>query len=470
MICPHCGAATPNTLPECAHCGKSLQITADSVFAMQEDEGPVSDLGPKLVRYVVGLVVLAAVLWYGTGFLKGHPLVKNDLPEPSITLPEARLPQPKPPATLPEAELLEPLAVALPTALPIARPAFGSRDPRFRRLFLERNGGGADTEAAVKLGLDWLKSIQADDGSWDYKRFGVDEKYQKEGQDHRMGIAGLGLLAFLGAGHHHEAPGPYKEAVAKAVRYLLAQQNDQGQFPGTMYHQGICTMALAEAYGLSNDTSLELPTRKAIQAIVAAQTTTGGWDYSHRSAQNRSDSSVTGWQIMALKSARKVGIEFPDEVYTKAIDFLSAVSNDKGAIGYDVGGNREWRTSNALSAAGLNSYLFMGLEPTDPRVQKAVGILIANLPKAPAPIGDQWNPRADIYFWYHGALALSRLGGQEWTIWNDRVKPILLGLQDKKGDLKGSWRPAGTAHADRCGRVYVTALSIMALEVYYRYD
>lgn len=470
MICPHCGAQTPDALSDCTHCGKTLQITAGTIFDMTQEEDTGTDWGPKLLRYLIGLVVLACVLWFGGNFLKDHPLLKNEIPDPPLKLSEPKLPMPKPPTRLPEARLIKPQAVALPTSLPIARPAFGSRDPRFRQLFLERNGGDAHTEAAVKLGLEWFQKTQADDGSWDYKKYGVADKYRKEGQDHTVGITGLALLAFLGAGHHHEGDGPFKDTVDKALRYLLNEQKDNGQFPGAMYHQGICTMALAEAYGLSNDTSLEMATRRGIEAIVAAQTGTGGWDYSHRSARDRSDTSVTGWQIMALKSARKVGIEFPEAVYTKAVDFLAEVSDEKGAIGYESAGERAWRTTNALTAAGLNAYLFVGLEADDPRIQRALAILLAKLPKAPKQIGESWSPRADIYFWYHGALALSRLGGPEWNIWNERVKPILLTLQDKQGEWKGSWKPAGTAHADRCGRIYVTALAIMALEVYYRYD
>jgi hypothetical protein len=229
-------------------------------------------------------------------------------------------------------------------------------------------------------------------------------------------------------------------------------------------------MAIIEAYGLSNDTSLLLPARKGIEAIVAAQTETGGWDYGHRSERNRSDTSITGWQVMALKSAQRVGIEFPDQVYQKAADFLTEVSNEKGAIGYETTGERPWRTTLALTAAGLNAFLFADLKRDDARVQKAVGILLANLPKTPKAHGDGWRPRADIYFWYHGSLALSRLGGSEWKIWNERVKEILLKLQDKDGDLMGSWRLCGAPWSDRCGRIYFTALAIMALEVYYRYD
>jgi hypothetical protein len=173
---------------------------------------------------------------------------------------------------------------------------------------------------------------------------------------------------------------------------------------------------------------------------------------------------------MALKSARKVGIAFPDTVYERAIKFLDEVSRETGDVGYEIGGQREWRTTSALTAAGLNAYLFMGVENDDPRVQKAVGILLNHLHERPRARESGWRPGADIYFWFHGALALSRYGGHEWVVWNSRLKPILLHLQQKEGEHKGRWHPAGDRWADRAGHVYFTSLAIMALEVYYRYD
>jgi hypothetical protein len=477
MQCPHCGEATPDALSNCTHCGKTLLITADSVFTVRTASsgggGEETEWGPKLARYVVGLLVLAAVLWFGANFLRGLPLAKNEVDEPPIEISETQIPDPKVPDQLPSAPLPEPQAIALPESLPTAKLAFGSRDPRFRQLFLERNGGDARTEAAVKLGLEWLAKLQKEDGAWDYVDYEVDAKYKAEAPAHRVGLAGLALLAYLGAGHTHKDDGPFKDNVEKLLLFILKQQNLQGQFPGTLYTQGICTMALAEAYGLTADTTLYEPTRRAIEAICAAQTESGGWDYGFRSDRNRGDTSVTGWQIMALKSAKKVGIEFPEQVYTKAVEFITGIAHDDGAIGYS---NLDaWRSTPALTAAGLNALLFTGVEQADPRIQKAVGVLLANLPRTPKQQAQGWGPGADFYFWYHGSMALSRLGGPDWKIWNERAKEVLLALQDKQGDpaaggQPGSWHLAGDPWSDRTGRLFVTTLALLALEVYYRYD
>jgi hypothetical protein len=472
MKCPRCGEEILLTEDKCVHCGLSLEFTAGATFDRPAEEDTGTELGLKLVRPVAGLLILACVLYFGIAFVGGRPDVKLNVGEPPIAPPEPKvaIPRPKLPEELrQQVKLIEPEPIALPapSALPRVRPSFGSRDARVRQLFLERNGGDARTEAAVKLGLEWLSRSQSDDGSWDYKKYGVDEK-NREGQDHTLGLSGLALLAFLGAGHNHQDPGPFKETVAKALQYVLRAQDKEGRFPGQLYTQGICTMALVEAYGLTGDTTLLQPATQGVQAIVAAQNRSGGWDYGPGGA--RGDTSVTGWQVMALKSARKVGIEFPDDAYKRAMDFLTGISREDGSVGYEVGGQAVWRTTSAMTAVGLNALLFMAVEPADPRVQKAVSILLANLPRPPRQQGATWKPGADIYFWYHGCLALTRLGGQEWKVWNERVKGLLLSLQDKEGDLKGSWRPYGDPWSDRTGRLFFTSLAIMALEVYYRYD
>ncbi len=475
MKCPHCNAETPASLSTCTHCGQSLEFTAGAAFepAAEREEAAETDWGPRLLRYAVVLALVAIGLWWWGRSLKPLPQVEVPVEEPELAVPEPKvvLPRPKLPGAPPPPKLLEAEPVALPEALPPphAHPAFGSRDPRVRQLLLERNGGDANTEEAVRLGLEWLARIQAEDGSWDYTKYGVGEQ-QRAAQAHRVGVAGLALLAFLGQGHNHLDPGPFRDTVAKAIKYLLNVQDANGRFPGTLYAQGICTMALVEAYGLTNDTPLLPPAQKGVEAIVAAQNSTGGWNY--QPGGGRGDTSVTGWQVMALKSARRVGIEFPKDVYEKALAFLGAVSRDDGAVGYETSGGpgANWRTTPALTAVGLNALLFMDVEQADARVQKALAIVLGTLPRMPRQKGNAWDPHADIYFWYHGSLALSRLGGPEWAAWNATAKPILLALQEKAGELRGSWRLAGDPWRDYGGRVYFTALAIMALEVYYRYD
>jgi len=462
MKCPHCGTDTEAALPRCIACGKSLQVTASDFFSERESRprgaGEGSPWGPGLLVVLIVLGLVAFGLYQAMGHVRRQPLSTADVGGMAGSAPlPTKFPMSPVPKGLPRAPLIQPVSVRLPGLAPF-HLAFGSRDRRVRQLFLERNGGDARSEDAVERGLKWLADNQnKETGAWE----GGGANGGRP--EFNLGVTGLALLAFLGSGHTHLADGPYKETVAKAIQYLLSQQNSQGQFPGRLYHQGICTMAIVEAYGMTGDSMLQLPSERAVAAIVASQTESGGWDYNFSSPNSRGDTSVTGWQVMALKSARRVGIEFPEETLKRAREFLAGVYRD-GFVGYS--NVDRWWSSNALTAAGVNADLYSAVEADGEDVHGALGHVLRHLPDEPRPHGNGWAPNADIYFWYHGNLALSRLGGQEWRFWNDRVKPMLCRLQAKEG----CWDTYGDPWRDYGGRLYFTALSILALEVYYRYD
>jgi hypothetical protein len=62
--------------------------------------------------------------------------------------------------------------------------------------------------------------------------------------------------------------------------------------------------------------------------------------------------------------------------------------------------------------------------------------------------------------------------GKYWQAWNSRLHPLLVGEQIQTGALAGSWHPREPV-ADRWGphggRIYVTTLNLLSLEVHYRH-
>jgi hypothetical protein len=62
---------------------------------------------------------------------------------------------------------------------------------------------------------------------------------------------------------------------------------------------------------------------------------------------------------------------------------------------------------------------------------------------------------------------------KDWERWNLHVREGLIEMQVKQeGCAQGSWDPdipAPDRWGQRAGRLYVTSLSILTLEVYYRY-
>ena len=72
-----------------------------------------------------------------------------------------------------------------------------------------------------------------------------------------------------------------------------------------MYSHGLATIALCEAYGLTGDKQVGVAAQKAVNFIVKAQNAAdGGWRYYPGDA---GDTSVFGWQLMALKARKWPG-------------------------------------------------------------------------------------------------------------------------------------------------------------------
>ena len=90
----------------------------------------------------------------------------------------------------------------------------------------------------------------------------------------------------------------------------------------------------------------------------------------------------------------------------------------------------------------------------------------ANLPRVTDPYS------RDTYYWYYATQVMFQLKGDYWRIWSERLHPLLINTQIPTGPLAGSWEPQGPI-PDRWGyvggRIYVTAMNLLSLEVYYRH-
>ncbi len=330
------------------------------------------------------------------------------------------------------------------------------RSVKSRGSLIKSQGGTAASEVAVNGSLKWLARHQKPDGSWSFKH-GPDDPGTL---DNPMGATGMALLAFLGGGHTHKA-GDYQKQVSGGLNYLVSHMivtgaggdlRVAGDSQG-MYTQGICTIALCEAYALSKDKTLKQPTQLAVNFIVNAQDTKGGgWRYQPGQA---GDTSVVGWQIMALKSAKIAKLQVPNKTIGKATFFLNSVQAEGGSrYGYDQPGVAPGTTS-----VGLLCRMYLGWTPKNAGLAKGVEFLGATGPQP-----------GNMYFNYYATQVLHHWGGEPWTKWNNVMREYLVQSQEKAGDAAGSWKPVGSEHGDVAGgRLYRTCLSVMTLEVYYRH-
>ncbi len=341
---------------------------------------------------------------------------------------------------------------------------FSGRRADVRRQLAALTGATPASEAAVEKGLKWLAAHQREDGSWSLQH----SHFQCKGEclpdssmDCPTAATGLALLCFLGAGHSH-VEGDYQQEVRRGLDWLVAQSRegdlrtslDQVAPAGTsgMYAHGFAAIALCEAYGMTLDRTLIQPCEEAIDFIARAQDPVGGgWRYS---PGDSGDTSVVGWQIMALVSARMSGLNVPDEVRERALRFLQSVhlpSTDE--FGYTGKG----RGTVATTAIGglCSLYLHASLDRvSQQRISKSLGMQ---------------DPKSNNeYANYYISLVLHHLGGEQWRVWNAACRNTLVASQVRYGHAAGSWNP-DSHWGRRGGRLYSTCMSVLTLEVYYRH-
>ena len=79
----------------------------------------------------------------------------------------------------------------------------------------------------------------------------------------------------------------------------------------------------------------------------------------------------------------------------------------------------------------------------------------------------------NIYYWYYATQLLHNMQNKAWKQWNVKVRDGLVAMQvTGDGCDRGSWSPVlpvPDRWGLRGGRLFQTSLSILTLEVYYRF-
>ncbi|HLY11088.1 MAG TPA: prenyltransferase/squalene oxidase repeat-containing protein [Planctomycetota bacterium] len=370
---------------------------------------------------------------------------------------------------------------------------WGGRD----RLKPRPKGTTRGTEDAVLSALKWLAHHQGPDGGWGAVSFAGQcsgGRCSGEGDaTYDTGVTGLSLLAFLGAGFSplskDEFPDPidpqrtlrFGETVKRGLQWLIAHQDPEGcvgeRGAKHLYNHAVAALALSEAYGMTASIAVRDPAQKAIDFLIAAQNPGKAWRYGAKCGDN--DSSVTGWAVMALKSAELSELAFPRAAaFDGALNWFTEATSAKDGyyrVGYNArdtgkvyvpGKNEQWDDHPALSAVAVMSRIFVQKNKKEPALT-AVQLLVSDLP--------EWKPfKVDFYYWYYASLALFQYDGPEgglWSKWNEPMKNAIVPHQKGKADgcKVGSWDPENDRWGFEGGRVYAAAINALTLEVYYRY-
>jgi hypothetical protein len=362
-------------------------------------------------------------------------------------------------------------AVRLPEAPPDLRGELDLKRIRSsgaRKVLLAEMGGTKASEDAVALALGWLSRHQAPDGHWDVDDF--DQACQgcrSPGfqADCDAAITGLAVLCFLGQNHTPaSADSPFRKNVGKAVEWILSIQKGDGNLAGaderyTMYSHSMAALALSETYSLTRNEALREPLQRALSLIISSQNkTTGGWRYRPQPPL-RGDTSITGWQVLVLTSARWAGLEVEEGVFDRARHWLD-VEVGGGQHGGIYGYSTREEPRVAMVAEGLYARLLLGATRTERNIEEAARYLHSETRSS--------GYLNNLYLLYYGNLALYNYQGWIWEKWNGEVREYLIRSQERSGSLAGSWSPSDP-QCEAGGRVLSTCFATLALEVYYRY-
>jgi len=382
---------------------------------------------------------------------------------------------------------------------PLHVPIAEVRQNAERKEWIGAYGGTLESEAAVRRGLDWLARHQSLDGHWgsDALHARPDGRCKEGdvcpggGAEHRTAVTGLAVLAFQAGGHYDFNDAEYSECVRHGLDWLVLHQQpdgclldrEHGTRASEMYEHGIATFALADACEMAASLQREpndryrQATQKAVQFIHYAQHDDGGWRYFSDDRQNPSDVSVSGWQVLALKAAHRAGVsEVSQDCITRMEGFFKRCEDRAtGRTLYQPGHDLH---TDAPTAIGMLVHQFILEQPDSPLVVSGAKHLAAEAEasfksgrKQPKKRKQFAAAPGDYYTFYNGTLAMFQAGGQPWKRWNDVVRDTLVDRQcdEDEGCRRGSWDPVGL-WGPQGGRVYSTALAVLTLEVYYRYQ
>ena len=368
------------------------------------------------------------------------------------------------------------LAVPALGSLMLVAPAQppAARQPEWQAVAAPREREPMDE--AIDGGLLYLGRSQNTDGSWaatgavDWVRPGANAPGSPSGTGD-LAVTALAVMAFLSAGHV-PGEGPYGDAVANGIRYVLDNQQGNGLLAARnngaaeMYYHGICTLMLAEVVGMTDAQRADEMRKRleaAVAVILAAQRKgtgfnqdrdRGGWRYTVAGLD--ADLSVTGWQVLALRAAKNVGCDVPQERIGAAVDYVKRCHDARtGGFTYTTFGN----VTVPCTGVGILCLELSGKESHQSAEAVKAGSYVLKTPH---------NPLQQHFYYgvYYTSQAMFQLGENYWKSYRDDLHKLL--LRTNSPNANGSWTGRGFDDA-RFGSGYCTAMAVLALTVEYRY-
>lgn len=327
-------------------------------------------------------------------------------------------------------------------------------------------------DQAVDRSLAWLATQQNSDGSFPTASYG------------QPGVTSLCLLAFMANGHV-PGEGPYGNRLDKATRFIMSCQKQNGLVTlngpdgeqisrdvdddlgvTAAYNHAISSLTLSETYGMARAKRAPEHAKiidKALAATLEMQhwkkdlkADLGGWRYIIDEGENDSDLSITGWQLMFLRSARNAGFNVPQEPIDDAIKYVRRTFRSKHrTFGYETGQYANF--TRAMAGAGILALAHAGYHNSI-EARTASEWLLENT-------CNEYNGSNGVsldryhYSLFNSCQGMYQMGSPYWDKFFPPTVASLLAHQNPDG----SWDAESLQRDRRFGNSYTTSLVALSL-------
>ena len=309
-----------------------------------------------------------------------------------------------------------------------------------------------DTQLAIERGLNYLVASQSDNGSWES---------QPDGASYPCAMSALSGLAMLSSGNT-TSRGPYALQIRRTVDFLLSRSSkngliaDQREKGHSMYGHGFSLLFLSTAFGMETNqkTREEIATvlRNGIVLTSRAQSKLGGWIYTPTSESD--EGSVTVTQMQGLRAAHNAGFLVPKATIQNAKQYLEMCKTPEGGICYShatQGGPRL-----PISAAAICCLYSTG-EYTSPLAESCLNYVHQQFKRM--KLEDARLSGHEFYFHLYASQAFYQAGDRFWDEYYPTTRDYLLAQQRDDGSWQG----------DKIGTTYGTAISLIILQLPYKF-
>ena len=364
------------------------------------------------------------------------------------------------------------VGIAVSTAVAVAQPG---DEASVEEVLTEQEW--EHVNRSVDRALEWLISQQHPNGSFPTQRTG------------QPAVTSLCLMAFLAQGHL-PGEGRYGEPLQRAVAYIISCQKRNGILAADVpshiavsrnvphhlgktatYNHAIAGLVLSECYAMvgSESTQLIQPViQQALDVTFQMQNwpkdrkrDEGGWRYLDQYEAVDSDLSVTGWQLMFLRSAKNAGFDVEQRRIERSIGYVRrCFVQESGSFTYKAGYPGD--VTRGMAGAGILALAHSGLHHTPEAQRTGDWILMSGFHRYNAAgRAPGVNPRSDNY--HYGLLtcsqAMYQLGGHYWREFFPPMADVLISHQNREG----SWQRERERSDREFGNAYTTAISVLAL-------